>query len=267
MAFAKERGLQGLKRLARYAQTFAPGLQEYRFAVQRSWLRLMRKPADPDFAVLSRMALPRDGLLLDIGANRGLTLQTLHMLQPPRSIHAFEPNPHLARNLQRMWQHDARVTVHATALGRTRGVLPLFIPTYRGYPFDGLASLDESKAVGWLNAERMAAFNPALLECHRYDVPVVPLDDFGLAPCFIKIDVQGTEFDILQGAIETLRRHAPVLLIESPDAAAEGAFLADLGYVPYIHRHGRLHANRVDSKNVFYVSATAREIVQSLVAH
>jgi hypothetical protein len=36
----------------------------------------------------------------------------------------------------------------------------------------------------------------------------------------------------------------------SPNAAEEGALLTDLGYVPYIYRQGRLHADRLDCKNV-----------------
>lgn len=255
-----------MKRLARAALTFAPGLQDHRFAVQRAWLQVTRRPADSDLALLRRLSFPLDALLLDIGANRGLTLQTMRMLLPAHPVEAFEPNPNLAEHLRRAWRHDPAVTVHAVALGKTRHTLTLFVPTYRGYPFDGLASLDEDKAMGWLDGRRIAGFNPALLGCQRHEVPVEPLDRFELAPAFIKIDVQGTEFAMLQGAVETLRRHAPILLIESPNPDEEGALLAELGYVGYSYRQGRLHANQFDGKNVFFLPQRAEEGIRSLLA-
>ncbi len=260
------RPIEQFKRLVRTAQTFAPGLQDLRYKTQRAALFLMRRPVDPDLALLSRLRLPPGGLLLDVGANRGLTMQAFEMLLPERPIQAFEPNPILAEGLRRRWAKVPAVKVHTCALGHTSDTLTLYVPTYRGYVFDGLASLDADEAMGWLNADRILGFDPAHLGCRRYEVPVEPLDRFALAPTFIKIDVQGAEFAMLQGALETLKQHRPVLLIESPSASKEGALLADIGYVPCVLRHGRLQSNRVDGKNVFFLPRTADGLIAELCA-
>jgi len=66
-------------------------------------------------------------------------------------------------------------------------------------------------------------------------VPVMKLDDFELDPDLIKMDVQGFEPYVLQGALTTLERSAPVLMLEVEGKAVRGqiqAVLGPLGYAP-----------------------------------
>lgn len=47
------------------------------------------------------------------------------------------------------------------------------------------------------------------------NIPCWPLDGFGLAAChFIKIDVEGFELKVLEGAKETIKKYKPVMLVE-----------------------------------------------------
>ncbi|HUZ11388.1 MAG TPA: FkbM family methyltransferase [Caulobacteraceae bacterium] len=55
-------------------------------------------------------------------------------------------------------------------------------------------------------------------------VPVARLDDFQLPPIgFIKIDVEGHEEAVLQGARETIGRNRPALMIEIEERHNRGA--------------------------------------------
>lgn len=46
-------------------------------------------------------------------------------------------------------------------------------------------------------------------------VPVLRIDDLGLRACdLIQLDIEGAEPDALQGALETIRAHCPVLMVE-----------------------------------------------------
>jgi FkbM family methyltransferase len=79
------------------------------------------------------------------------------------------------------------------------------------------------------------------IECERIRVPVTTLDAYfaerGGRPAFIKIDVEGHEFEVLEGARETVSAHRPVLLVECetrhrPDGDVRPVFefLLSLGY-------------------------------------
>lgn len=46
------------------------------------------------------------------------------------------------------------------------------------------------------------------------NVKMIRIDALGINPSFIKIDVEGMEYDVLRGCKETILRHHPVVMIE-----------------------------------------------------
>jgi hypothetical protein len=59
-------------------------------------------------------------------------------------------------------------------------------------------------------------------------------------PRFIKVDVEGFEVEVLEGMRETLRDHAPVLVVEVRSRDLEQrciALLEDAGYAPRVRRN------------------------------
>lgn len=135
---------------------------------------------------------------LDIGANKGV--YTYALLQAGcREVHAFEPNPKLFGVLSRWAKGKAHL--HPEALSDTTGEAVLMVPHSKaGYSNQG-ASLSEQK----LNGQEFGAV----------PVKTLRLDDAGLSDIgFIKIDVEGFEMQVLQGAATTLARDRPTLLVE-----------------------------------------------------
>ncbi len=86
----------------------------------------------------------------------------------------------------------------------------------------------------------------------EFEVRVRTLDEFSLAPCLIKIDVQGTEAAVVEGALETIRQHRPVLFVEDPDARLL-KLLASFRYRRYGLRRGTIENNARPTKNVLLV--------------
>lgn len=68
------------------------------------------------------------------------------------------------------------------------------------------------------------------------------------APAVVKIDVEGAELPVLQGATQLLRRHRPRLLLEVYEASADAitALLRDAGYELYDFSAGWAARRRVD---------------------
>ena len=69
----------------------------------------------------------------------------------------------------------------------------MFVPSYNGNVLTGLASFDYESARSWLSSDRVLRFDPMKLTVSSKRLPLVRLDDCGLQPDFIKIDVQGLE--------------------------------------------------------------------------
>ncbi len=71
-----------------------------------------------------------------------------------------------------------------------------------------------------------------------YQVPLVTLDSLNLSPNLIKIDTEGMELLVLQGAEETIGRSRPVLYVEhiKTDEAALVKWFESHDYVSYVNR-------------------------------
>jgi len=91
----------------------------------------------------------------------------------------------------------------------------LFVPSYNGNVLTGLASFDYESAKSWLSSDRVLRFDPMKLTVLSKRLSLVRLDDCGLQPDFIKIDVQGLEYRVLAGGLETIRTYRPVIMAET----------------------------------------------------
>lgn len=138
---------------------------------------------------------------LDIGANKGV--YTWFLRRCSREVHAFEPNPKMFRFLQRLAGDNVHVS--RVALSNESGAAELRVPRHRrgGFSNQG-ASLSAVKVAD--------GYEGVAIDARR-------LDDLGIADIgFIKIDVEGFEQAVLDGARETIARDRPSLLIEMEEA-------------------------------------------------
>lgn len=196
--------------------------------------RLLRLPHETDFRALRLIRERFDGCYVDVGGNQGQSIESIRLVVPDARIVSFEPNPALHRRLAERYRHDPRIEVRGVGLAERPGRMTLHVPSYRGFVYDGLSSLDEAAARAWINPETVYFFRPRSLRINAYDCAIETLDDQKLDPVFIKIDVQGTELNVVRGGLETIRRHRPVLLVE--DFSADPrlvALMTELGYGEY----------------------------------
>lgn len=172
-----------------------------------------------------RNAVKPDDVICDIGANKGSYLWWLSRWVPQGQVYAFEPQQFLAAYLQRVCAMGGlrNVTVEAKAVAAQSGTLQLQIPGTGDSPG---ASLNRKVA------EREA--------CRSVEVPVVALDDYlpvGARVGALKIDAEGAELAVFQGASRILSEQAPLLVFECEQrhldegtVADVFAFLKELGY-------------------------------------
>jgi len=154
-------------------------------------------------------------VFIDIGSNRGEAITSMTSVANFENIiFGFEPNPLIFNKLKNNFNGNNRIKLNNYGLGDKNQELALYIPFYRNWMFDGLSSLKYEAAEGWLRT-RLWKFNENKQHIKKVSCQVRKLDDFDLDPYFIKIDVQGFEYEVLQGGINTIKTHKPILLIES----------------------------------------------------
>ena len=133
---------------------------------------------------------------VDVGANKGVWTWFLARMVPV--VHAFEPNPKAFAVLRR--GAAANVVCRSVALSDSSGTASLNVPkSTKGYSNQGstLRTLPEGRRHASLVVE------------------TARLDDLELRNVgFMKIDVEGHESPVLEGARETLARCRPVLVVE-----------------------------------------------------
>jgi FkbM family methyltransferase len=159
----------------------------------RYWHRKLAGRLDPELALLCDFV--RDGdTCVDIGANHGLYSYAL--ARRGAIVHAFEPQPACAGVIRAF--RSRHITVHQVALSDHSGHEDLFVPLKSG-------RLDSGEA----------AFSQPDGAHERITVPVQTLDaqELGLIRV-IKIDVEGHELEVLNGAVNTLAKSRPVVLTE-----------------------------------------------------
>lgn len=141
--------------------------------------------------------VPKGRLAVDVGGNLGI--YSYHMRRLARGVITFEPNPVYAARLRSI---GLGRRLEEVALSDRAGAAELRVPMWEGRETPGMASL-ETEAV------------PESILARTVQVPVRRLDDYAFeAIGFIKIDVEGHEERVLSGALETIRRDRPTLLIE-----------------------------------------------------
>jgi len=199
-------------------------------------LRVMRtrRPQEPDFLLFRR--LPQQGLFLDIGAHAGQSSAAFHLLQPRWRILAFEPDPAMRPCLMVMKALLGRCfRFRMQGVGSTSGSARLLRPSVGRERLQGEATFDrlsiEQHPPTTERLTRLAKGRP--LRWEAIERPVVTLDELSLAPTAVKLDVQGGEWQAIQGMRGTLERHRPLILMENNRHSRRIAEeLAPLGYRP-----------------------------------
>jgi FkbM family methyltransferase len=151
------------------------------------WIENSHRLDADDSVLLAKIMplIPAGSVVVDAGASLG-DHAALYSTRA-RMVHAFEPNPEPCECLRRNCA-GLRVRVYQSGLSDADKELRLF-----RYLNVGACTISD---IG--------------------DVPihVNPLDDYGLSPALMKIDVEGHEVRVLRGARETILDCRPILIIE-----------------------------------------------------
>jgi FkbM family methyltransferase len=219
---------------------------------RRTASRTLGKPWDGDFAVLSGLTFEADEILVDIGANRGQSIDSMRLFFPSQRIAAFEPNPVLASKLRKQFEKDRNTQIIQCGLGKETQQFELSVPCYNGWDFDGCGSFRfAAQNQRWI-ANSIFMYKPDKLTFKRHVCLVRSLDEFGLKAGFIKIDTEGFEYDVLHGALRTISQYAPAIMMENSNPECNGVELLKLGYQAFNFQAGDI-VQGLGGRNTLYL--------------
>jgi FkbM family methyltransferase len=228
-----------------------------------SWFYLRRiaeetRSGEPELALLGKL-VPRGGIAVDVGANQGVFSYALSAIAD--RVVAFEPNPDYASFAR--WMLRGRAEVHRLALSDASGRGTLHVPLS-----------DDGKVLHF--AGSLQRTHSQFRNMQTHDVDIRTLDEFGLVGVrFIKVDVEGSEREVLEGARATIARDRPIILLEllagtHADPSASAAIVCKrFGYNAFLVQRGDMIAalpaiaalgnntswgTDIESRNILFVS-------------
>lgn len=185
---------------------------------------------EAELRLIPQFARP-GSVVVDVGANRGVyTYLMSKAVGRSGRVMAYEPQPDLAAYVEAGMARAGNVTVRQVALGDHLGTAQLTIPSREGRPEPGWATLREDVGPGRTTSVDLTTLDRELA---------------GLDVSFVKIDVEGFELPVVEGARELLTKTRPVCQVEiehrwsGASAAKTVQTFADLGYSPWALDVGR----------------------------
>ncbi|MBI3420190.1 MAG: FkbM family methyltransferase [Proteobacteria bacterium] len=183
-------------------------------------------------------------VVVDAGANLGtFTVPFSKAVGPYGRVRSFEPQPVIFECLRETVAQNRldNVTLHNLCLGREACTLEITEPDYtQPGNFSGLPF-------------RETGFTEVKFSQNRIRAECVTLDSVlaGSRLDFLKIDVEGMELDVLEGAKNSLARYRPVVYLENnrpKNSPPIITLLQDLGYRMWWHTGALFNPNNFSGR-------------------
>ena len=213
-----------------------------------------------ELLILLQRILPSNGVFIDIGANQGELTVAAAMLVPKGRVIAIEP---LEKNTLRLQSNIAlnnltNVEIMPVGVSDTRGVFPVFDQSgifSDGTHNEGLSSLypgDTRKTrIGSIQIERLDdVVDP--LKLTRIDL--------------IKLDIEGAEWPALRGALATLTRYRPTLIVEVGKSTCAAAGYSAEAFVDWLQSQGYALSRIGDGASLTPIGSSSLGEFQNLMA-
>lgn len=156
----------------------------------------------------------KKNLILDIGANDGMSYNIIRKLLNNANIISFEPNTKNFKNLKKIKKKDKNFNCKKIALSDKREKKFFYTPYFKNYAISQIAGISKSGVKDRLKKSLFIKNLLKKINFKKENLITKKLDDFNYKPCFIKIDIEGHEFECVKGALKTIKKFKPILMVE-----------------------------------------------------
>lgn len=142
-----------------------------------------------------------DSCCIDIGAHKGEVLDIM-LKHAPNGVHyAFEPIPEMFAGLQQKYKHNTNCHIHGVALSNEMGEAS----------FNHVVSNPSYSGLKKRKYDRPEEQDQTITVVTNLLDNIIPKS---YTPTLIKIDVEGGELLVFEGAVETIKRTQPTIIFE-----------------------------------------------------
>ena len=173
---------------------------------------------DSDFKIIKILKKNKffksNRLIVDIGANDGMSYNIIRKFDKNCKIISFEPNLTNFKNLKKNEKKDFFFKCFKFALSDKNQKKKFFTPYFKNYPITQMAGVDKAGVKKRLESSLFIKNIFKKIHLKKQIIEVKKLDFFKLKPQFIKIDIEGHEYECVKGSIKTIIKHKPILMVE-----------------------------------------------------
>ena len=209
------------------------------YLLEKRLTRAIKNNYEKELTLIDRFS-DKSKNALDVGVYRGV--YSLKLSQNFKHIYAFEPNPllfpYLKKNLKKIIKN---INLYNLALSNKSGTTELKLPL-RSYSVfkDNIEELYQLGAASIHPNNEFENYKKVMVNTEKLDN--ISINDVG----FIKIDVEGHELEVINGAKETISSNKPVMLIEIENRHSKRSVdetisnINNLGYDCFFVQNGNL---------------------------
>ena len=225
------------------------------FLLKRRLQRSIKRNDEQEINLVKKFIKPGSDSI-DVGVYRGV--YSYEMSKYSEKVHSFEPNPiifkYINKNLKKFIKN---IHLYNFALSNQNKTINLKIP---------IRNSNSNKEIfeEYYEMGRATIHNENNFENYEnFEIQTKTIDElsFDNKISFIKIDVEGHELEVIEGAKNTIKKDKPILLVEiekqytKKEVAESINFINSLGYKSYFFDKKDLKStnelNNLDSFNNF----------------
>ncbi len=175
----------------------------YKKLASLNWVNIQSKNIENEL-LLIQYFLGKDSVFIDVGANLGHYIYKAEQIIESHNIHAFEPHPVLNKQLKTIFKG---VHIYQKALSDKISTAQFKIPYFNKKEVHtrGTLKIDSRE-------EEETSFK--LIDVNISTLDTLVIENNLKKISLIKIDVEGAEFEVINGAKSLIQQYQPILIIE-----------------------------------------------------
>jgi len=186
----------------------------FRFVTNKFFARLIYETDFKFIHYVRNLNFFRNKTILDIGANDGISIKAIRKFANNKII-SFEPNKKNFSKIINLSKKIKKIQAYNVALSNKKlNKVSIYEAYYKKYHLSPFDSLSKKNVIKHLKDSLFIKKIDKQIIIKSSTIRLRKLDEFKLSPSFIKIDIQGHEYECVLGSLQTIKKNKPIIMIE-----------------------------------------------------